>query len=72
VALTRHGLTPEQIVEEYEGQLKLAQVFDALGYYHDHRGEIEQYIIENRAARERVWPSRLKNNYKNLAEFTER
>ncbi len=54
VALTRHSLTPEQIVEEYEGQLKLAQVYDALGYYHDHRGEIEQYIVENRAARERA------------------
>lgn len=57
VALTQHGLTPEQIVEEYEGVLTLAQVHDALGYYYDHPGEIEQYIAENRVALERVWPT---------------
>ena len=57
VALTRQGLTPEQIVEEYEGVLTLAQIYDALGYYYDHPGEIEQYVAENRAARERTWPS---------------
>ncbi len=55
-ALARQGLTPEQIVEEYEGVLTLAQVYDALGYYYDHPGEIEQYATENRAARERPWP----------------
>jgi uncharacterized protein (DUF433 family) len=57
VVLTQHGLTPAQIVEEYEGILTLAQVHDALGYYYDHPGEIEQYIAENQAALERVWPS---------------
>lgn len=57
VVLTQRGLTPEQIVEEYEGILTLAQVHDALGYYYDHPGEIEQYIAENRAALERVWLS---------------
>jgi uncharacterized protein (DUF433 family) len=57
VVLTQHGLTPEQIVEEYEGILTLAQVHDALGYYYDHPGEIEQYIAENQAALERAWPS---------------
>jgi uncharacterized protein (DUF433 family) len=57
VVLTQHGLTPEQIVEEYEGILTLAEVHDALGYYYDHPGEIEQYIAENQAALERVWPS---------------
>jgi uncharacterized protein (DUF433 family) len=58
VMLTQHGLTPEQIVEEYEGVLTLAEVHDALGYYYDHPGEIEQYIAENQAALERVWPSK--------------
>jgi uncharacterized protein (DUF433 family) len=57
VVLTQHGLTPEQIVEEYEGILTLAQVHDALGYYYDHPGEIEQYIAKNQAALERAWPS---------------
>jgi uncharacterized protein (DUF433 family) len=57
VVLTQQGLTPEQIVEEYEGVLTLAEVHDALGYYYDHPGEIEQYIAENQAALERVWPS---------------
>jgi uncharacterized protein (DUF433 family) len=57
VVLTQHGLTPEQIVEEYEGLLTLAEVHDALGYYYDHPGEIKQYIAENQAALERVWPS---------------
>ena len=57
VVLPQHGLTPAQIVEEYEGILTLAEVYDALGYYYDHPGEIEQYITENQAALERVWPS---------------
>jgi uncharacterized protein (DUF433 family) len=57
VVLTQRGLTPEQIVEEYEGILTLAEVHDALGYYYDHPGEIKQYIAENRVALERVWPS---------------
>ena len=57
VVLTQRGLAPEQIVEEYEGILTLAEVYDALGYYYDHPGEIEQYIAENQAALERAWPS---------------
>lgn len=58
VALTQRGLTPQQIVEEYDNRLTLAEVHDALGYYYDHPGEIEQYMAENRVARERTWPSR--------------
>jgi uncharacterized protein (DUF433 family) len=46
---TRLGDTPEQIVEAYP-VLTLAQVYDALGYYYDHPGEIEGYIQENREA----------------------
>ncbi len=61
VVLTQHGLTPAQIVEEYEGILTLAQVHDALGYYYDHPGEIEQYIAENQAALERAWPATLRS-----------
>jgi uncharacterized protein (DUF433 family) len=57
-ALTRQGLSPEQIVEEYEGVLTQAEVYEALGYFYDHVGEIEQYLAENRSARERTWPNR--------------
>jgi len=46
---TRLGDTPEQIVEAYP-VLTLAQVHDALAYYYDHPGEIEEYIQENREA----------------------
>ena len=58
VALTRQGLGPQQIVEEYDGVLTLAEVHEALGYYYDHVGEIEQYLAENRSAREKTWPNR--------------
>ncbi len=47
------GDTPEQIVEAYP-TLTLAQVHDVLGYYHDHPGEIEGYIRENREAQWRM------------------
>ena len=49
----RIGDTPEQIVEAYPA-LSLAQVYDALGYYYDHPGEIESYIRENREAQWRM------------------
>lgn len=41
------GNTPEEIVEILP-YLRLAQVFDALSYYHDHREEIDKYIEMNR------------------------
>ena len=44
------GRTPQQIVEDFDGVLTLAQVYDALSYYYEHENEIEQYIIENREA----------------------
>lgn len=43
----------EELLREYEGSLTPAQLFDALSYYYDHPGEIDQYIAENRAAQER-------------------
>jgi uncharacterized protein (DUF433 family) len=52
VALFQQHLSPAQIVEEYGGVLTLAEVYDALAYYYDHPGEIEQYLAENRAALE--------------------
>jgi uncharacterized protein (DUF433 family) len=41
----RTGDTPEQIVESLP-HLTLAGVYDALSYYHDHRGEIDPIIDE--------------------------
>jgi uncharacterized protein (DUF433 family) len=48
VEQTQLGRSPRQIVEDFEGVLTLALVYDALGYYHGHEKEIEQYIVENR------------------------
>lgn len=53
VERTRLGETPEQILEAYE-KLTLAQVYDALSYYHDHTDEIEGYIHANEEALKRV------------------
>ncbi len=55
VALFKQNLSPEKIVEDYDQVLTLAQVYDALSYYYDHPGEIDQYLAENRTALERGW-----------------
>jgi uncharacterized protein (DUF433 family) len=52
-------MTIEDLLEEYEGELSRAQVFDALSYYYDHPNEIEQYIQENRTALEHAWQPRV-------------
>lgn len=43
----KFGDAPETIVRKLP-HLRLAQVFDALSYYDDHRAEIEHYIAANR------------------------
>lgn len=43
----RFGEAPEDTIRNLP-HLRLAQVFDALGYYDDHREEIERYIELNR------------------------
>ena len=55
IALFKQNVSPEKIVEDYDDVLTLAEVYDALSYYYDHPGEIDQYISENRAALERGW-----------------
>ena len=48
---SRLGRSPAQIAEDYDGVLTLAQVYDALSYFYEHQGEIEQGdIARNRAA----------------------
>jgi uncharacterized protein (DUF433 family) len=45
--LWRLGLQPDEIVRRLP-HLTLAQVFDSLSYYSDHREEINGYIERNR------------------------
>ncbi len=39
----RKGLSPEEIVRQLDS-LNLADVYAALGYYHRHREEVEEYL----------------------------
>lgn len=43
----KFGDSPEEIARQLP-HLRLAQIFDALSYYDDHRDEIERYIALNR------------------------
>lgn len=40
------GMTPEELVREFP-HIALAQVYDALSYYYDHKLEVDQDIREN-------------------------
>lgn len=50
VEQTKLGRSPQQIVEDFDSVLTLAQVYDALSYYLEHEPEIEQDIAQNREA----------------------
>jgi len=39
----RKGVTPEELVKEFS-HLSLAQVYDALSYYYDHKEEIDEEL----------------------------
>jgi uncharacterized protein (DUF433 family) len=52
----RLGLSPEEIVVHLP-HLTLAQVFDALSYYSDHKDEINGYIEENKIPENLIHPS---------------
>ena len=47
VGYLRIGETPESLVEEILPHLTLAQVYDALSYYHDHTEQIDRELSEN-------------------------
>jgi uncharacterized protein (DUF433 family) len=47
VGYLRLGETPESLVSEVLPHLTLAQVYDALSYYHDHVEQIDQELSEN-------------------------
>jgi uncharacterized protein (DUF433 family) len=46
----KRGLAPEELVQEFP-HLTLAQIYDALSYYYDHKDDIEQELAENTEAR---------------------
>ncbi|MEK6528721.1 MAG: DUF433 domain-containing protein [Nitrospirota bacterium] len=52
----RLGLSPEEIVIHLP-RLSLAQVFDALSYYSDHKDEINDYIEKNKIPANLIHPS---------------
>ena len=52
----RLGLSPEEIVIHLP-HLTLAQVFDALSYYSDHKNEINDYIEKNKIPDNLIHPS---------------
>ncbi len=43
------GLSPEEIVGEFS-HLTLAQIYDALSYYYDHKEEIDRDLRDNSEA----------------------
>lgn len=57
VGYSRAGYTPEQIAVELLPHLTLAQVYDALSYYHDHIDEVEALLEANSIA---AWQERLR------------
>lgn len=55
VGYLRVGETPETIVESVMPHLTLAEVYDALSYYHERREEIEEEIVQNSEASGRAY-----------------
>jgi len=49
------GYTAEQLQEAAYPQLTLAQIYDALAYYHDHQEMMDRQIAEVDALYERAW-----------------
>lgn len=52
----RLGLSPEEIVIHMP-HLTLAQVFEALSYYSDHKKETDNYIEKNKIPEDKIHPS---------------
>ncbi len=47
--LLKQGISPEELVKEFH-HLSLAQVYDALSYYYDHKEEIERDFSQHTEA----------------------
>jgi len=63
VALVQYGQTPEEIVNDYDGRLSLADVYGALSYYYANQEEINSYLTAHRAALEQTGKWRKKNQH---------
>lgn len=50
VEQSQSARSPQQIVEDFEDVLTLAQVYDALSYYYEHQAEIDRSFTQNREA----------------------
>jgi len=48
----RQGISPEELVAEFS-HLTLAQVYDALSYYYDHKEAIDRDLRENSEEKQR-------------------
>lgn len=48
IALDRiaHGFSPEEICDQHDSYLTLAQVYSALAYYYDHQADFDRQIDE--------------------------
>jgi hypothetical protein len=55
IGYLRLGETPESLVGQILPHLTVAQVYDALSYFHDHRDDIEQELLENSEERGRAY-----------------
>lgn len=44
--ILRQGISPEELVSEFS-HLTLAQVYDALSYYYDHKEAVDQDLEQN-------------------------
>jgi uncharacterized protein (DUF433 family) len=53
VYVLRHGMTPEEVVREWDF-LTLGQVYGALAFYYDHKAEIDAHLAEETALFERA------------------
>ncbi len=47
IGWVKDGYSPEEIRKEIYPQLTLAQIYDALSYYHDHPEEIDRALAQN-------------------------
>ncbi|MEA3340528.1 MAG: DUF433 domain-containing protein [Chloroflexota bacterium] len=64
VGYNHAGYTPEQIAAEILPHLTLAQIYDALSYYHDHIDEVETLLEANSIA---AWQERLRQQMSDTA-----
>jgi uncharacterized protein (DUF433 family) len=55
IGYLRLGETPESLVGKILPHLTLAQVYDALSYFHDSRDDIEQELFENTEEHSRAY-----------------